>query len=167
MNKNTKIFVFVSFVSILFLYTFNYTSSRYLGQVDADKNVVAVPILDLSNNGTSYELKNILPGYEETKEFEVSNTIDAQVNEILLSYYFQVTIDSEIPLNVKLYNEQGEEIPITEGKTEEEQMEEGIEVTKKYKITISWDKSKNSYEYAGLPASVKVDLIATQVVEGS
>ena len=167
MKDKAKILVFVSFTIVLFLYTFNYTSSRYLGKLSSNDDVVAIPVLNLSNNGTSYELTNILPGYTGEKEFEVTNTSDTRVNEILLKYYFQITTNSQIPLNVKIYNENNEELTLREGKTPEEEMEKGTQVTKKYKVVISWDEQNNSYEYAGLPASIKVDLVATQVLEGS
>ena len=95
--------MFLIFI-IIFLYTFNITTSRYIGQIAADDNIIAVPILTLSNNTMAYTISNMLPGDEKSYDFTVSNTENGNINEVLLDYYFSVQAGTELPLTFELYD---------------------------------------------------------------
>lgn len=163
-----KIFLIIFLVSTLFASTFNVTSSRYYGQTEAEANdVVAIPVLTLTNNAFNYSIPNMLPGHIEEKDFYVRNYEDTNTNEILLSYYFQVNIDSVIPLSVYLSDGNGIDIPLNENKKSTEiVLPYNTQVNTKYHIKVVWDESNNSFEYAGKNAKVHIDLVATQVLEG-
>lgn len=166
-TRKTKLWYLSMFlIVILFLYTFNVTTSRYIGQVSAQKDVVAIPILTLSNNKESYSINNMKPGDEKIYEFEVSNTENGQINEVLLDYYFIVNIGNEIPLTVELYDiTQGEtKLNITDGKTPKVRMDYGTEILKKYRLKIIWDKKDNSLSYINKKVNCNITLEAEQVV---
>lgn len=171
MKKNTLIkkilnFCILSSLIILFLYTFNVTTSRYIGQIKATEAVIANPILTLSNNTMSYSIDNMLPGEEKVYNFSVSNVEDGKINEVLLDYTFKIDVGNELPLTVEIYDvTQGEtKLELTNGKTKKIRMEYGTEKVNEYKLKIKWDSNKNSYEYTNKKAVCNVTLEAEQVV---
>ncbi len=164
-HKKKEIQYLIVFIIVgTFLYTFNTTTSRYVGKISSENDIVAVPELNLSNHGISYQITDMLPGDSEEYDFSVSNQENGKTNEVLLTYRLEVRVEGEIPLQIQLFNEKGEEITITEGKTAEERLQYGTQQVKNYKMKILWDESDNQVKYAGQEASVFVELKATQVV---
>ena len=81
--KRKVFYLCILFVLISFLYSFNVTTSRYVGQIEAsEENIVAVPILTLSNDTMTYTIDNMMPGNEKTYEFVVSNYENDKINEV-------------------------------------------------------------------------------------
>lgn len=174
MSRNKKrnlIFLCLACIIISTIFTFNLSNSRYMGEIKAEDEVLAVPIITLSNNTYSYSIENMLPGDANEYTFQVSNVDGEQANEILLTYYFKINMETIVPLEVEMYEilEDGteEKITITNNVTEEFQMdvvaEEADKITKDYKLKIIWDESQNSYEYAGQTINMNITLEAIQV----
>ena len=66
MKKNIHKFnitcIGIFLVTILFVSTFGLTTSRYTEQAQATgENVIAVPVLNLTNNSSTYNTTNMLP----------------------------------------------------------------------------------------------------------
>ena len=165
--KRKVFYLCILFVLISFLYSFNVTTSRYVGQIEAsEENIVAVPILTLSNDTMTYTIDNMMPGNEKTYEFVVSNYENDKINEVFLDYYFQIDIGKEIPLTVELYDiTSGEsKLNITDGKTDKIRMDYGTETSKRYKLKIMWNAKDNNYKYAGKTIKCNVILEAEQVI---
>ncbi len=166
--KDKKTISLIFCISILFLFTFNVTSSRYMGELKGEADdVVAIPVLSLDNPTFNYTLENMLPGDVDESDFYVNNYNEENTNEVLMKYYLTLKVDTEIPVKVTLTSDDGTEITLNEGKTDEYELpyDQG-EVRKKFHIKVDWDKADNSYEYAGKNIKLTVDLEATQVVEG-
>ena len=174
MSRNQKrnlIFFCLACIIISTIFTFNLSNSRYMGEISAEDEVLAVPIITLSNNTYSYSIEDMLPGDVNEYTFQVSNVDGEQTNEILLTYYFKINMETIVPLEVEMYEilEDGreEELTITDNTTEEFQMdivvEETDKITKDYKLKIIWDESQNSYEYAGQTINMNITLEAIQV----
>lgn len=165
--KSKLLYICCFLTIILFLYTLNVTSSRYLGKVETDDDVVAVPIFTLNNNERTYTVADIeLPGDEYEILFKVSNVENGIVNDVLLNYNFKFSTEN-IPLTFKLYEvtTSGEvEIPITNKVTGTLTMDYHTPTTKDYKLKIIWDEKDNNYEYADKNATFKIELNAVQVV---
>ena len=156
-------------VSILFLFTFNVTSSRYMGQLKGEvEDIVAIPVISMENPTFTYTNKKMLPGDVDESDFFVSNyDKDNKTNEVLMKYYFKVTLDSEIPVKVTLTDADGTELKLLDDKrTEEYKLPYDNMMKTKYHIKIEWDKEDNSYEYADKDIMLTIDLTATQVIEG-
>lgn len=166
--EGKKLFLFctISIIVIITIFTFNLSSGRYSGEIVAEEDVIAIPIFTLSNNNKTYSISNMLPG--ETKEytFSVSNTDGKNINEILLSYYFEIEIDAASPLKVKLYditNGTTEEIQITNNTTNKVSLNK-TKQEKTYKLKLYWEEADNNYEYAGKTINCNIKLVAEQVI---
>ena len=159
---------FIFFVIILFIFTFNITSSRYIGQLESTAtDVNAIPILSLTNPTFSETITSMLPGDIYESDFYVSNYDSLNTNEVLMKYYIQVPTELEIPVKISITNEDAEEITLDEeGKTPEENLIYGIQKETQYHIKIEWDEKDNGYEYAGKSFKLTISVVATQVVEG-
>lgn len=162
--KNNFILFFIACVIISTIFTFNVTSSRYIGKISSDDDIIARPILTLSNNQQSFSIDNMLPGDEKEILFSVSNVEENQTNEVLLDYYFKINSQTEIPLKFEIYDITGDEeilLQMIDNVTENNQMKtvasETDKVTKDYKLKIIWNVNDNSYEYAG--KTIKYDVI--------
>ena len=166
--KKKPCILLVFSICILFLFTFNVTTSRYLGILEGNSSdVVALPILSLDNPTFTYTNKKMLPGDVDESDFFVSNyDKDNKTNEVLMKYYLKVTLDSEIPVKVTLTDENGTELTLDDKRTEEYELPYDEMMKTKYHIKIEWDKEDNNYEYAGKDISLTIDLIAIQVVDG-
>ncbi len=151
-------------VCICFVNSFNETTSRYLKQIEAKEEVIAKPILDISSTSTSTELQNMIPGDEREFEFSVTNKIGNDINEVLFSYNLEVHLNSDIPLTLELYDEQGQKLTLNNNKTDEEQMQYGSEVTRNYKAKIIWNANYNDEIYANKSINLTVTLNAIQVI---
>ena len=165
-NKKRIRYFCIILIIISTIYTFNITSSRYMGEISTDNGNIALPVLTLSNNNQEYTITNMLPGDIETCEFIVSN-VDAEVtNEVLLSYYFNISIEASVPLTYKLYDitSTQTELTITDGATENIELDYNTTVTRKYRLELIWGSSDNSYEYANQTITCNVKLEAIQVV---
>ena len=166
--KNKKLILSVFGIIILFLFTFNVTSSRYMRTLMGEKeDVVAVPILNLDNTTFNYTLKNMLPGDVDESDFYVNNYESEKTNEVLMKYYLKVKMVSEIPVTITLSSEDGTVLALTDdGQTEEFRLPYDEELSTKFHIKVDWNKSYNNYEYAGKDIELTVDLVATQVTTG-
>ena len=165
-NKKRIRYFCIILIIISTIYTFNITSSRYMGEISTDNGNIALPVLTLSNNNQEYTITNMLPGDIETYEFIVSN-VDAEVtNEVLLSYYFNISIEASVPITYKLYDitSTQTELTIKDGTTENIELAYDTTVTRKYKLELIWNSSDNSYEYANQSIACNVKLEAVQVV---
>ena len=167
-RKNPLTYFGIFFIVIAFFYTFNVTTSRYMGQLSANDDIIAQPVLTLSNNKATYTIEDMFPGLETTYEFQVSNSENGKINEVLLDYHFSVNIGSEIPIKTEIYEvmQGGEEklLDLTDGKTENISMDYGEEVVKDYKLKIIWDKKDNNLQYASKKVTCNINLEAEQVV---
>lgn len=158
--------IIVVIIIIAFIFTFNVTSSRYMGQFDGTaEDVVAIPVMSLENPSFSYSPERMLPGYVDESDFYVDNYDEKNTNEVLMKYYFRITLDSEIPIKVTITGEDGTELTITDNRTEEHELLYDTKTRTKYHIKLEWNEKDDSYEYAGKDIKLTVDLIATQVVE--
>ncbi len=163
--KKKPVILLIFFISILFIFTFNVTTSRYLKEFSGEaSDVVAVPILSLDNPTFSYTNKNLLPGYTDESDFYVNNYDGNNRNEVLMKYSLKIELDSVIPVKVTLTSEDGTEIVLNENKTSEYELPYNTEMRTKFHIKIEWDEKDNSYEYAGKDITLVIDLIAIQVV---
>ncbi len=66
MKKNINKFnitcIGIFLVTILFISTFGLTTSRYMEQAEATgEDVIAVPVLNLTNDSSTYNVTNMLP----------------------------------------------------------------------------------------------------------
>ncbi len=164
-----KSFILLVFsVSILFLFTFNVTTSRYMGQLEGKaEDVVAIPIISLNKLTLDYTPENMYPGFTDEIEFYVSNYDDINDNEVLMNYYLEIEKVGDIPLKISLFDESDVNIAIDEdNKTKEEELPFDKRYLKKYKIKVEWNQNDNSYEYAGKSIKIIINLVATQVLEG-
>lgn len=152
---------------IVLVSSINVTMSRYIREATAQNSIIAVPVLTLSNNNQQYEIEDMLPGDVKEYTFSVSNKSGTQINEVLLSYYFEINFESDIPLQFKLFDITDgteKELTITNQKTSEIELLYDQEVIKNYKLKIIWNESDNSYTYAGREITCDINLTAVQVV---
>ena len=170
LQKRNFIFFCIVCIFISSRFTFNLSTSRYMGQITAEENILAIPILTLTNNTQGYTVTNMLPGDEQEFEFSVSNVDGEQTNEVLLSYYFKINMETEIPLEVKIYDiseSEEKELQITNNETEKMQMniveKETDKITKNYRLKITWNAQNNSYEYAGKTIACIITLEGVQM----
>ena len=159
-------------VSILFLFTFNVTSSRYMGQVEGKaEDIVAIPVISLDDPTFNYSPNDMIPGFVDESDFYVKNYDDTKNNEVLMNYDLNVQIDSIIPIKVTLIGEDGKEIELTGNKTKEFELPYiNTDLDKKmtkFHIKIEWDEQYNDSKYANENIKLTIDLKATQVVEGA
>lgn len=160
---------FIFFVIILFIFTFNITSSRYIGHIESTAtDVNAIPILSLTNPTFSETMTGMLPGNTYESDFYVSNYDSSNTNEVLMKYYLKIEKKSEIPLKISLNDEEGNEITLdNENKTEEQTLLYGKQKQTKYHIKIEWDEKDNDSKYANKTGTFIISLVSNQVVEGS
>ena len=168
-KKNNIIFFCIACIIISTIFTFNISNSRYMAEVSAEDDALAIPILTLSNNGLSHTIDNMLPGETREITFSVSNKDDSKINEILLEYYFKIEMESEIPLEVKIYDiSSGTEVDVTDKNSSDPiEMKASEEETKNYKLKVIWDASYNDASYAGKEINCNVTLEALQVVDAN
>ncbi len=166
--KKRRLNLLYFFLFVIFVFTFNVTSSRYIGQIESRMNDVnAIPILNLINPTFDENISNILPGSVIESDFYVSNYDSENINEVLMKYYIKVKTDSEIPIKIYIFDENGIELTLDEeGKTPEQELIYGTENITKYHIKLQWDEKDNSYELSNKNLNLNIELIATQVVEG-
>ncbi len=166
LKKQTCI-LFLYGVSILFLFTFDFSSSRYMGQLEGKaEDVIAIPIISLDNPTFNYRPDDMLPGYVDESDFYVKNYDDTKQNEVLMKYHLKIQIDSIIPVKVALTSEDGTEMDLTENKTEEYELPYTRKMLTKYHIKIEWAEQDNDFKYANEDIKLTIDLVSVQVVEG-
>lgn len=158
-------YLLIIFIGVLFLSTFNFTTSRYIGELQSNNEIVAIPILTLNNNQIEIKVDDMLPGETREVPFVVSNKENGQLNEVLLNYNITITPDNVIPIKIELYNDKDEKIVLTDNKSSEEQMPYDTEATRNYKLKIIWDEKDNDYTYANKTSHISVELTGTQVIE--
>ncbi len=170
-KQNRILILLLAFIIIVaFAFTFNLTNSRYIGQVTAEEEVLAVPIINLVKDDANAQniFQNIKPGDTVTYDFSVSNFDGDKINEIELKYVLKPSIGN-LPLkftitditngvsnNIAMVNNNESE-PIT--------MEFGTKITRNYRLTAQWNASDNNIEYANASADFKLELQAEQVLE--
>ncbi len=166
MSKRRLILLFTFFIIILFLFTFNVTSSRYIGQIEGKvEDINAIPILNLNNPVLNKNVVDMLPGFIDESDFYVSNYDDTNTNEVLMKYYIKVQTTDTIPVKIHLTDENGTEMPLdNEGKTQEIELPYSRQIKNKYHIKIEWDEKNNDYKYAGKDLKLTIEIVATQVV---
>ena len=165
MNKRRLNLLFIYFIIVLFVLTFNVTSSRYMGKIESETNdVIAIPIIDITNPTFEYTLTDLIPGFSTETDFYVRNYDSTNTNEVLMKYYLKVQVNSEIPVKISLTDENGQAIALdNEQKTAEKELPYGEKTQIKYHIKIEWDKKDNNYKYAGKNIKIIIDLTSTQV----
>ena len=169
LEKKTCILLVFS-ISILFLFTFNVTSGRYMGELEGEaKDIMAIPLISLENPTFNYISSKMLPGDIRESDFYVSNYNEEnqnEVNEVLMKYYLKIKLDSKVPVKVTLTSEDGTEITLDENRTAKYELPYDNKMKTKYHIKIEWDETEDNYEYAGKDINLTIDLIAIQVVDG-
>ena len=169
-EKNNKkinlILLIAACVIISTIFTFNLSNSRYMAEVQADKDALAIPVLTLSNNGLTHTIDNMLPGDTREITFSVSNTEGGKVSELLLDYYFKINLQSSIPLQVKIYDiTSGTEVDVTSNNASNPlTMPKTEATTRNYKLKVIWDAADNDASYAGQQITCNVTLEGVQVV---
>lgn len=169
-NKKINLtFLCIACIIISTIFTFNISNSRYMAQVQADEEALAIPILTLSNNGLTHTIENMLPGETREITFSVSNTDGENINEILLEYYFKINMESAIPLEVKIFDiTSGTEVDVTSKNVSDPiEMKASESETKNYKLKVIWDASYNDASYAGQQINCNITLEALQVVDAT
>lgn len=164
-NRSTSFVVFLAI--ILFFYTFNVTTSRYIAKIKAEEDLLAVPIITL-DKGLTYIIEDMLPGDSRECEFIVSNKESNKINEILLDYDLLINLEPYIPITLTLYDiTDGNEslVSLSNGKTTAARMNYGTETTKSYRIKLNWDEKENDYKYAGQQLNINIELNAVQVTK--
>ncbi len=161
--KRRSIIIAIFFVIVLFIFTFNVTSSRYIGQLESKGNDInAIPILTLQNPTFDIPL-SMIPGESFESDFIVTNYEAEKVNEILMNYYIQVPTDLEIPLTITITDSEQQELPLNgEGKTEDQTLIYGIKTDDTYHLKIEWEPQNNNYEYAGKTVNFTLNVVGTQ-----
>ncbi len=169
MNKKILSLIFIFFIIIFFVFTFNVTSSRYIGQIESEtKDVIAVPIIDITNPTFEYTATDLIPGFSKETDFYIRNYDNTNTNEVLMKYYLKVQLNSDIPVKLFLTDENGQTIELdNEKKTAEKEVPYGEKIQTKYHIKIEWDKKDNDYKYADKSINLIIDLTSTQVLEGA
>lgn len=169
MNKKILNLIFIFFIIIFFVFTFNVTSSRYIGQIESEtKDVIAVPIIDITNPTFEYTPTDLIPGFSKETDFYIRNYDNTNTNEVLMKYYLKVQLNSDIPVKLFLTDENGQTIELdNEKKTAEKEVPYGEQIQTKYHIKIEWDKKDNDYKYADKSIKLIIDLTSTQVLEGA
>ena len=61
-NKKRIRYFCIILIIISTIFTFNVTSSRYMGEITTDNEIIALPVLTLSNNNQTYTITDMLPG---------------------------------------------------------------------------------------------------------
>lgn len=169
MKKRKLSLILFFFVILLFIFTFNITPSRYMGKIDSEADdIIAIPILNLTNSTLEETINGIYPGSITETDFFVSNYDDVNKNEVLMKYYIKVQTNNEIPVKISLTDENEAEVTLNEeGQSEERDLPYDTQMQTKYHIKIEWDKKDNSYEYANKSLKLTLEVVATQVVERS
>lgn len=166
--KKNPFIVLIFFIGILFIFIFNASTSRYLGQINANsEDVLAVPVISLTNPTFEHSLTNMLPGDTTETNFYVSNYDGENTNELSMKYYFKITKIGTIPFEITIIDTAtGKELSVNdEGRTiEEVNLTYDNNVSTEYTIKIEWDEKDNDYNYAGQDLKIKVELVSVQVV---
>lgn len=161
-------YTFLILIIVLFLYTFNESTSRYLGKTKTNGNMLAVPVLTLSNNKVPFIADKMFPGDELDFEFYVSNAENGKINEVLFNYYLNIEVGTEIPLTFEIYDITSgmeQKLDIIDGKTKSEEMNYGQETTKHYKLKIKWNKDDNNREYMNKQVKFLLTLKGEQIIK--
>ena len=86
MKKQKLKLLFIFLTITLFALTFSVTSSRYIGQIKSQANdVVAIPIIDITNPTFEYSLTDLIPGSVKETDFYVRNYNSTNINEVLMN----------------------------------------------------------------------------------
>ena len=172
-KKRTQLLSIVLFLCIATLLTFSFTTSRYIGQIDAENDSFAKPILTISDNNTNFDATTLYyPGDTMEYDFKVSNKDGENINEVLLKYNLTIKISSNVPLTTELYSVGDDDslikITLTDGGTPdieigyEDENKNKVEIVQKYKLKLIWNKSDNSSDYAGQTITCNINLSAEQ-----
>ncbi len=146
--------------TIDFNYTENATLINNILNCKLNFRFKELPKLILTNEGQTYELKDIYPNfYPMQYTFSVKNFDEVLLNTVPLTYSFDVTIDK--PLNAKIYDLTNNEVtgPINIGNLMQEEHQ--------YILKIWWDDSNpeenikyNSSKYEEMQFDCNVKLVA-------
>lgn len=165
--SSRKLVYIIAFLFVITLFNFNITSSRYMEEISADNNIIAVPVLTFLNNEATYSVDNMLPGASKEITFSVSNTDEGRQNEVLLKYSLQIEAVTNVPLQYKLYeivDGVETEIALTNNKSPEYEVGYDTQYLRNYKLKILWNETDDSYEYAGQTIRCKLKLNGEQMV---
>ena len=120
-------------IQLTFSYLGNDTSNNTL-MSKINFRFKEIPVLTLSNEGETYNVENMYPGYTKEYNFSISNFLDDKISNVPMNYSFNTIVDS--PFIVKIYDESG--IEVVQGNIDGD-LENKI--SNNYTLKITWDNS--------------------------
>ena len=162
--KFLKILVTLYLCVIAMPFAFLTTLAKYTSMMSATDTVgIARPVLNLESVTVS---DTVNPVNSMEVNFSVVNFEGAVVNEVKLNYHISFLIDDsvKIPLQLNLYDESNNEIPLDADNTSVQAiaMPASDATTQNYTLVVSWGDEDHSYTYAGLSKMIKVSLDVEQ-----
>jgi len=115
-----------------------------------------LPIIELSNEGETYTLEDVAPGYEKEIEFTVSNYNENYTNGVPLTYAVEAEFTEGCPLETTIYDSEGNEVTgdITIAG-------DSTQVDHTYTFKLTWDGGNRVEEYLGQEYTCNVAVKAT------
>lgn len=158
------ILVFIILSSIFYL---NTTKSRYVAEANIQDSLsIAMPRIMLDTPVVT--INSMLPGDTYTYTFNVQNTEDSKINEVLMEYYIKLNIiENNLPLTYKIYkiNETQEtELTASTNGYGPITLQYDTQEIQQFKIVFTWSENDNSSEYANKTYSFNLELECLQVI---
>lgn len=163
-KKFLRIIITLYLCVIALPFTFLTTLAKYSSTFSVSDSVgISMPVLNLQ----TYQVSNAVnPVNSIEVNFSVGNFEGAVVNEVKLNYIISFLIDDSvtIPLQLNLYDENNQEIPLDENNTAVQSiaMPASTPATHNYTLVVSWEGEDFSYSFAGLSKMIKVSLDVEQ-----
>lgn len=125
---------------------------EYVEDADYEKNTLLSilnfrfepkPVLVMSNDGNIYDIENIYPGYVfDEYEFEVLNYDGNEINNVELSYYFNIVGDELFEVDIYKYIEDGTEVKLEQDEEITLNGDGQTKLSHKYIAKISFNDSQ-------------------------
>lgn len=183
---NKKKIIIVLLMAYILIFGINTTYSMYKSSSESEVKLSFAKIIfnNQELNNLSLTVNNLIPGETIEHQFMVSNSKDGSVSEIDIGYSIIVETFHIIPVNIKLYNTNNENLIMecnndnynrnTENKlicnTENFKLKYNEETIHNYKLVLSFDELDNndkvwSSEYSDLIDFIDIKINSWQIVE--
>lgn len=139
--KKRELTILTISIMVLILFFSGYSMGKGYSKTNIEsKAEIAKPILIVDNNPV-IEING--RKQKEYYDFNVKNYEEnGEITQVDLEYYIEILSEVKESISFKIYKN-GEEIPLTDNKTENMKLGKEVEQQDNYKLEIIYDKTKN------------------------
>lgn len=165
MPKIDKLLVIIILILLISIFCSDSTFASYKNVYESEGSIeIAKPIFNLV---TSDVTDKINPINDLEISFSVTNFTNLETSDVSLKYYLTILFEnSKLPLEYKLYRKVNDalvDVSFENDKSESFVLDKDVKESQYFILSLSWNKSKTSYEYQNITDYVNINAYVEQL----